>query len=144
MNFRPIELEDIPRIAIWNVELHEDEGSVPMSIRNATERLVNWLSGDRFRGMVFSVGGVEVGYILFELLDADVGLRGSTDSIYVRQFYISRESRRSGLGTEAFRCFLGEIGTKRVTLEVKATNPDGQRFWESLGFISQEISYQLN
>ncbi len=144
MNFRPITQEDILRIASWNIELHEDEGSVPMSNTQAMERLAQWLASGRFHGMVFILDDVDVGYVLYELQAANPDLRNSVDSVYVRQFYITRENRRSGLGTEAFRCFLGEVGEKRVTLEVKATNPNGQRFWESLGFAPQEIAYQLN
>ncbi len=144
MKFRALQEKDISRVARWNIELHEDEGSTPMSISEATERLGSWLASGRFRGMVFMLDNVDVGYVLYELQAANADIRGSVDSIYVRQFYITRESRRSGLGTEAFRNFLREMGDKRVTLEVKATNPNGQRFWESLGFTPQEIAYQLN
>lgn len=144
MKFRSLQEEDISRVAMWNIELHEDEGSTPMSTSKASERLRDWLSSGRFHGMVFMLDNVEVGYVLYELQAANADLRDSVDSVYVRQFYITRECRRGGLGTEAFRCFLGVIGEKRVTLEVKATNPNGQKFWESLGFAPQEISYQLN
>jgi len=144
MHFRTIELGDIIQIAVWNVELHEDEGSVPMSVVQATERIKAWLATGRFHGMVILLDKVEVGYLLYEEPAASADQRDSVESIYLRQFYIARESRRKGLGTEAFRFFLREIGEKRVTLDVKATNPNGQRFWESLGFVQQEIAYQLN
>lgn len=144
MEMRPLEQTDVPRVAIWNVELHEDEASSPMGIADAEVRLHSWLSNSKFQGMIFAVEGIEVGYILFEVQDATSDLRGSSESIYVRQFYIARESRRRGYGKKAFRQFLSEVGDKRMTLDVKATNPAGRKFWESIGFIPQHIAYQLD
>ena len=73
-------------------------------------------------------------------------LRDSVESIYVRQFFVARTHRRLGLGTEAFRYAIQNITPlgQRIVLDVQASNPAGQRFWESLGFLAQHTEYHLN
>ena len=146
MNDRPFEDNDLSKIARWNTELHEDEGSTPMSVADAESRLRAWLLEDKFDGAIFEVDGEEVGYILYERREASPEERDSKPAIYVRQFYIARDHRRQGIGSLAFRRFKAKhgMGEVRLVLDVKATNPLGQRFWEQLGFVPQHIEYHLN
>ena len=58
--------------------------------------------------------------------------------IYVRQYYIEREYRRRGLGRAAFQELVDKNfpeGYDAISLDVVATNPEGQQFWEQLGFV---------
>ena len=144
MNTRGLEEEDIPRVARWNVELHEDEGSVVMSVDAAAERLRRWIAKGVFRGVIFIADGIPIGYALYEHRPAEADPR-SGETVYLRQFFIARESRRQGRGTAAFRLLVRERvpGSARVVLDVKVSNPSGQRFWESLGFEATCVAYEL-
>ena len=145
MNLREIEESDITQVARWNVQLHEDEGSIPLSVDAAAERLRRWFAAGRFQGVIFLVGGNPIGYLLYELRPVHADLRAG-ESVYIRQFFISRESRRQGHGSVAIRSFLrdqvSEIAS--VVLDVKATNPSGQQFWQSLGFKAKSVAFELD
>jgi ribosomal protein S18 acetylase RimI-like enzyme len=145
VNARALGDQDIPQLAKWNVQLHEDEGSTPMSVEAATERIRRWLDANTFQGAVFVVDEKAVGYLLYEHRPVHADLRAS-ESVYVRQFFISRESRRRGHGTKAFETFLRELVPERanVILDVKTSNGPGQRFWETLGFAAKSIAYELD
>jgi len=86
-----------------------------------------------------------VGYVIYEHRAVQPDSR-DRESVYIRQFFISREARRKGFGTTAFRLFLATTVPEGicVRLNVKASNPTGQRFWESLGFESENIEYELS
>jgi GNAT superfamily N-acetyltransferase len=141
---RPLVPADIPQVARWNTELHEDEGTTPMSNDAAENRLRRWLETGRFQAVVFVVEDKEIGYLLYELRPVHDDQR-SSESVYLRQFFISRDSRRRGLGTAAINTFLREIipSTARLVLEVKTSNPAGHQFWLNLGFESVSTFYEL-
>jgi GNAT superfamily N-acetyltransferase len=138
-----IEDEDIPQLARWNVELHEDEGSIPMTIDGAEARLRRWLTDNSFHALKITIDDRPVGYMLFQKVPPSPDLRGSSESIYIRQFYIVREARRSGSGRNAIELFTQYVVSKGhpIHLDVKITNPAGQRFWESLGFEAEHVAY---
>jgi GNAT superfamily N-acetyltransferase len=143
MIVRAIEKSEIPQVAQWNVQLHEDEHSAPMSIDAATQRIRRWLEEGTFQGVTFLVEGEAIGYLLYELRPAHPDQRGGA-SVYIRQFFIARAARRKGRGTAAFRAFVDErvLGDTQLMLDVKRSNPAGQRFWESLGFQAKSINYE--
>ncbi len=145
LSLRGAGADDVPLMAAWNVQLHEDEGSVPMTVPAAEDRLRQWLSGGAFHGMIFAVSSEDVGYLLYEELPPDPALRGSQSALYVRQFFIVRHKRRNGLGRAAFQRFLANHNTAGlpVVLDVKATNPAGHSFWTSLGFAAQHTNYRI-
>ena len=52
----------------------------------------------------------------------------------------------AGSKTAAFKTFVRELVPKNanVVLEVKESNPSGQRFWESLSFRPIGVAYELD
>ncbi|MBL4679430.1 MAG: GNAT family N-acetyltransferase [Pseudomonadales bacterium] len=135
---------DIPQIAAWNIQLHLDEGSTPLTIAEAESRYESWIENDEYSGLVFCLNDVACGYILYEYNEAGNDVR-SPAYYYVRQFYIDKNCRRTGTGTKAFNMFKEMCvltGTK-INLEANISNPNGQKFWESLGFKACEIAYEL-
>ena len=66
LNARTLEKQDIPQVAQWNVQLHEDEASPPMSVDAATKRLRRWFEDGTFQGAIFLADGKSVGYVLYE------------------------------------------------------------------------------
>lgn len=143
MQLEQLKTEDIPQIARWNTELHEDEGSTPMTIEGAEIRLRKWLTDDSFQVLIIKVDGQSVGYLVYQVIPATPDIRGSVESIYVRQFYITRKARRSGYGKNAIEIFTQQVlnETQPLRLDVKVSNPGGQKFWESLGFVAEHVAY---
>ena len=143
MQLKQIIVEDIPQIARWNIELHEDEGSTPMTVDGAETRLRKWLKDESFQPLIISVDGRLVGYLLYQLVPSAPDIRGSVESVYIRQFYIIREALRSGYGMDAIELLTQQVldGTQPLHLDVKITNPGGQKFWESLAFVAEHIAY---
>ena len=135
--------DDISQIARWNIELHEDEASTAMLVDNAEARLRKWYTDDSFQALLISVEGRSVGYLLYQLRPPTPDIRGSTESIYIRQFYINRDVRRIGYGKNAIDLFTQQVlnDDQSLHLDVKVTNPGGQKFWESLGFVAEHVAY---
>lgn len=145
MKLRRLAEADISQVAEWNVQLHEDEKSSPMSVDKARERLLRWVRDQTFKGAIFTIDDNDIGYIIYEDRPVHPDLR-ENHSVYVRQFFIDREARRSKLGTRAFKAFIEKLVPPgvTVTLNVKSSNPAGHIFWNSLGFEAENISYILN
>ncbi|WP_287096006.1 GNAT family N-acetyltransferase [Mesorhizobium sp.] len=61
----------------------------------------------------------------------------SGQRIYLRQFYISRQHRRSGIGRSALELLIGSRfkDKDRIFLDVLETNPGGKVFWSRTGFV---------
>jgi ribosomal protein S18 acetylase RimI-like enzyme len=126
-----------------NRRLIDDEGSRnPMSVDQLAERFRSWLDGTWQVDLLIEpiaepaqpTAETIVGYAVYQLRHDEYRLEAT--EVYVRQFYIERERRGRGLGSEGYRRLARERfpadGT--ITLEVLETNPDGRRFWEKLGF----------
>ncbi|WP_287208794.1 GNAT family N-acetyltransferase [Mesorhizobium sp.] len=56
---------------------------------------------------------------------------------FLRQFYISRQHRRSGIGRRALELLIrSRFNDKsRIFLEVLETNAGGKAFWSRTGFV---------
>jgi len=135
---------EIPLVAKWNVQLHEDEGSKPMSIEAAEKRYRRWLRENSYKGVIFKVDGAPIGYVIYEHRKEHPDSR-DTEAIYIRQFFIAREFRRKGYGTAAFTIVVDKFvpSNTSVKLNVKSSNPLGQQFWETLGFKPENTEYEL-
>lgn len=132
MDIRKCTVEDAPQLAEWNRQLIVDEQSDnPMSIGQLEARMREFLNGS-YEAYVFLDGAEPVGYALVDT--------GRTP-VYLRQFLIFRQYRRSGLGSKAFALLLQTLEVRELDLEVLSRNQAGQDFWESLGF--QERSRYL-
>lgn len=127
MQLEQLKAEDIPRIARWNVELHEDEGSKPMTIEGAENRLRRWLADDSFKILIVTVDSQSIGYIVYQVMPAIPDIRGSVESIYIRQFYINRKARLCGNGKKAIERFTQQVpnDAQSLRLDVKVSNSGG-------------------
>ena len=116
-----------------------------MSIEDAESRLRRWLGEETFKGVIFLEADELIGYLLYEDRPVHPDQR-SAATVYVRQFFVAREHRRTGFGRAAFEMFVRDLVPSRtsVVLEVKASNPAGQQFWESLGFKAESIAFELD
>jgi GNAT superfamily N-acetyltransferase len=105
-----------------------------MDVPQLLERMRGWLSTD-YKAVVFSA--VEpVGYALF---------KNEPDSVYLRQFFIRRDRRGSGLGKEAFALLRGQVWPRdsRLTVEVLCANEAATAFWRSVGFRDYFLGLEM-
>ena len=134
VSIRKADDADVPFLARMNEQLVADQGSRnPFTAKQYEHRFAEWLVTD-WEVDVFEHDVQRVGYSVYRV-QADE-YYSDQQVVYVRQFYIERQHRRRGLGTTAFSVLqearFPEI--ESIALDVLATNPSGQRFWEHIGF----------
>lgn len=128
-------MEDIPKLALLNKQLIEDEKSDnPMSIQELEERMTGFLNTE-YDAYFFMVDEDVVGYAL---------VKNSCRPLYLRQFLIDRKYRKHHYGTEAFNSLIQYLEVKSIDIEVLSWNEAGNRFWESCGFkdISRYMRFE--
>lgn len=134
MKLRPAGEDDLETLALLNRQLLDDEGhSSAVTVPELVDRHRAWLGTGEWSQDILEIDGIVVGYVVHGLnpypLDPQIPER------FIRQFCINRPYRRHGLGRVAFELFMEmrlEPGG-RVTLDVLASNPTGQAFWEAVG-----------
>lgn len=141
MQWREATDADIPLLAGMNARLIEDEGHQnPMTPAQLEQRMRNWLAG-QYTAVIFENQRKPVAYALYR--PADDGWDG--DGVYLRQFFVERDLRRSGIGRSAIELMRNEVWSKgaRVTLETLVHNQTAQEFFKSVGFREYCISFEL-
>ena len=123
--WREASVADVELLAEWNHQLIRDEGHRnSMTVDQLAERMKKWLSGE-YRAVIFAE--VEpVAYALF---------RKEEELIYLRQLFVRRDRRRSGIGRAAFEILRSEIWPSgiRLTVDVLCRNSAALAFWRSVG-----------
>ena len=111
-----------------NLQLIRDEGHrSPMTLTQLQVRMDLWLQGE-YQAVLFEHDGETVGYALF---------RGDTEYIYLRQFFVTAQHRRKGLGRQAIKW----LSTHRwkdapgVRVEVLVGTEEAIAFWRAIGFV---------
>ncbi|HLK61507.1 MAG TPA: GNAT family N-acetyltransferase [Chthonomonadaceae bacterium] len=125
---------DLPLLARMNKRLIEDEGSRnPMRQDALQERIHGWMLLG-WQIVLFLREQEVVGYAVYQ--PRQEPYEPDRPLVFIRHFYIERKHRHQGLGRQAFSLLVEEQFPAgcRVALEVLASNPLGQRFWERLGF----------
>src|SRR5258705_10960559 len=91
-----------------------------MTVEQLAERMRKWLQGE-YRAVLFSTSE-PVAYALY---------RQEADLIYLRQFFVRRDSRGAGIGHSAFSILRQQIWPPgiRLTVEVLCRNQGGVAFW---------------
>jgi len=127
--------DDLDILSVLNRQLIEDERhDNNMSIEQLRSRMKSFIHTD-YQAFLFEVEEKVVGYAL---------VNQSTDPVYLRQFFICREHRRKGYGTQAFRLTLGAAKADRMDVDVLVWNHRGIKFWRSLGFEDRGIQMRLS
>lgn len=118
-------LEDIPKLALLNKQLIDDEKSNnTMSIKELEERMHEFIITE-YDAYFFMNQSTVVGYAL---------VKNTCNPLYLRQFLIDRNYRKMHYGTSAFHALMAHLNVKHIDIEVLPWNEPGIRFWESLGF----------
>ena len=132
---RPANQEDVRELAILNKRLVEDQGSRnPFTQSEYESRFNDWLRSSEWNVDVFTdPAAATLGYAVHRV-QRDY-YYPEEQVVYLRQFYIDRPIRRRGIGSVAYQLLAKErFGGREVSIDVLATNPDGQAFWGHLGF----------
>lgn len=126
---------DLGLLSEWNHQLIRDEGHRnPMTVGQLADRMRQWLQGE-YRAVIFSTDE-PVGYALFKKDDA---------SIYLRQLFVRRDRRRSGIGRAALEILRREIWPAgvRLTVDVLCRNAEGVAFWRSVGYQDYSLTLEI-
>ena len=135
LSWRDVSGSDIGLLAEWNHQLIRDEGHTnPMTVEQLAERMTKWLAGE-YRAIIFS-DDQPVAYALF---------KKEEDLVYLRQMFVRRDRRRSGIGRSAFEILQGEIWPSgvRLTVDVLCRNVGGVAFWRSVGYRDYCLTLEI-
>jgi ribosomal protein S18 acetylase RimI-like enzyme len=127
MHHRLATSEDAQTLGLLNHQLIQDEGHRNrMTIPELVKRFQQ-LFETGYRVSIFEEDGKILAYALF---------REETDHLYLRQFFVQRCHRRSGVGRQCINILHSEIWPKdkRITVAVLCHNQTAIAFWRAMGF----------
>ena len=113
-----------------------DEGHRnPMTVEQLAGRMKEWLRGD-YRGVIFAVDDILVGYALY---------RNEEATIYLRQLFVRRDERRAGIGQAAMAILRREIWPRgvRLTVDVLCANHAAVAFWRHVGYRDYSLTLEI-
>ncbi len=134
MTYRVATQADVPLLADLNHQLIRDEGHRnPMTVPELAERMSKWIDGE-YTAILFEEDEI-VAYALY---------RNSSDSIYLRQLFVSRAHRRKGVGRRVMNILFQEIWPKdrRITVDVLIHNSTAISFWRAVGFSDYSLALE--
>ena len=105
-----------------------------MTVEQLAERMRKWLDGE-YRAIIFSEDQ-PVAYALF---------KKEEELVYLRQMFVRRDRRRSGVGRSAFEILRREIWPSgvRLTVDVLCRNLGGVTFWRSIGYQDYCLTLEI-
>lgn len=135
MRYRIAALADVPLLARMNQHLREDEQSRWILTMEQLESRMRGLLEEGYTATIFEDGETPVAYALYRPVEG---------GIYLRQFFVSRDHRRRGIGKAAIQILLAEIWPPdtRITLDVLVQNQRAAEFWKALGFSEYAITLE--
>jgi GNAT superfamily N-acetyltransferase len=119
---------DLGLLSDWNHQLIRDEGARnPMTVDQLADRMKRWLAGEYPE---------PVAYALF---------RKEKEEIYLRQLFVRRDRRSSGIGHMAMDILRREVwpGGIRLTVEVLLGNSRAVAFWRSVGYRDYSLALEI-
>jgi GNAT superfamily N-acetyltransferase len=136
LSWREASESDIGLLADWNRQLIQDERHRnDMTVDQLAERMRNWLKKGEYRAILFS-SDEPVCHAVF---------RREPDLIHLRQFFVRRDRRRTGIGRAAVSILREQIWPRdvRLTVDVLCHNPGGVEFWRSVGYRDWNLTLEV-
>ena len=144
MEVKKCSINDLDELALWSMQANVDmrQGSwwgdleeSPELLEDSRKTMEYYLTGGKHDVYEFLVDGEVVGHIAVELERRYPG-------VMVEDFFIRREFRRKGYGTQALHALMEHLGEQALDLEVFCWNKRAMAFYKSFGF--REISMHMN
>ncbi|MEX0716748.1 MAG: GNAT family N-acetyltransferase [Planctomycetaceae bacterium] len=135
LDWREASDTDVGLLAEWNHQLIHDEGHRnAMTVDQLAGRMKKWLAGD-YRAIIFFIDA-PVAYTLF---------KEDATTIHLRQFFIRRDRRRTGVGRSAIDILRREIwpSSVRLTVDVLCHNGGGIAFWRNVGYRDYCLTLEI-
>jgi predicted acetyltransferase len=106
-----------------------------MTTTELIERMRNWLT-TYYRASIFEDDTEIIAYALY---------KEDEDRVYLRQLFVQRRNRRSGVGRQSMNILFSEVWPrdKRVTVDVLCHNSGAIAFWRSVGFTDYSLSLEI-
>jgi GNAT superfamily N-acetyltransferase len=137
LQYRPATLADVRLLAEMNAALIRDEAHRNrMTVEQLAERMAGFLTAG-YEAVIFEREGQgAVGYALYQR---------EPDWVYLRQFYVTPECRRRGIGRAALAWLRTNAwaDSPRIRLEVLTGNSAGIAFWRAVGFADYCLTLEL-
>ena len=136
MRHRIANIEDSEALGELNHQLIKDEGHRnSMTTPELIERMRSWLITD-YRASIFEDDRGILAYALY---------KEDQDSVHLRQLFVQRRNRRSGVGRQSMNILFSEVWPrdKRVTVDVLCHNSGAIAFWKSVGFTDYSLSLEI-
>jgi len=136
LRFRKAKTQDAPLLARMNYQLIQDEGHPnPMTLAELTDRMRQWLAS-AYKGIIFEDERGVIAYALYQ---------DEPTQIYLRQFFVARERRRSGFGRKAMNLLFEDIwpGDRRLTVSVLCHNQPARAFWKAMGYTEYSLTLEI-
>ena len=136
MHHRLATSDDAFLLGELNHQLIQDEGHRnSMSVAELGERMRKWIVSD-YRAIFFEQDSRIAAYALY---------REEAELVYLRQFFVQRGLRRSGVGRQCMEILFSEVFPldKRITVDVLTQNSAGISFWRSLGFSDYCLTLEI-
>lgn len=128
---------DLDFLADWNRRLIVDDlHRNSMTIPELRARMEGWMRTGEYRAVIFS-DPEPVAHAVFRI---------DKDLIYLRQFYVRADRRRTGVGTRAFAILRQEIWPKSIRIMVEALcreNDSSIPFWRSVGLKDYCLTLEI-
>jgi len=126
--------EDLDLLAVLNKQLIADENyDNKMTLEQLKVRMAGFINTD-YKAYLFNENNELKGYAL---------VNHGREPLYLRQFFICRDSRRKGYGKVAFAKLIDLLGTDQIDIEVMYWNERGYEFWKSVGFKERSVYMRL-
>ncbi len=135
LSWREASDSDLGLLAEWNHQLIRDEGHRNlMTVTQLAERMKKWLQGE-YQAVLFS-SDAPVCYALFKKED---------ELIFLRQLFVRRDRRRTGIGRAAFSILKEQIwpSSVRLTIDVLCQNHGAIAFWRSVGYRDYCLTMEI-
>jgi GNAT superfamily N-acetyltransferase len=135
LSWREASDSDLGLLANWNQQLiREESHRNAMTVAQLEDRMRKWLQGE-YRAVVFS-SDEPVAYALF---------RTEKELVWLRQFFVRGDRRRTGIGRAALSILKEQIwpGGVRLTVDVLCHNQAGVAFWRSVGYQDYCLTLEI-
>jgi len=136
LSWRRATTQDADLLGQMNRLLIEDENHHnTMTVMQLQRRMRSWLATD-YVGVIFEREGRFAAYVVY--------IENSVQ-VYIRHFFVSREFRRMGVGSQAIRILLDQVlpSNKRLLVDALSANVPAVEFWRSVGFSDYAITLEI-